>query len=188
MMVLLGLLPSFLLIPSFSALMPVFAVEVFATGPEGLGLLLSAVGVGGVLGGVAAAWVVRFDRAGLMQALAILAFAVSLIGFALSTNIIVAAVFLIAAGMAEMVNMASHHTILQMCAPPEMRGRIASMLPMFQAFIALGSLTAGIGADLIGAPAIVIVTALAAAGMAGIAWMRSTALRNLRLSKLVAGR
>lgn len=188
MMVLLGLLPSFLLIPSFSALMPVFAVNVFAAGPEGLGLLLSAVGAGGVLGGVAAAWVVRFDRAGLTQALAIVAFALSLIGFALSTHIIVAAVFLVAAGMAEMVNMASHHTVLQMCAPAEMRGRIASVLPMFPAFIALGSLTAGIGADLIGAPAIVIVTALAAAGMAGIAWMRSTALRNLRLSKLVAGR
>jgi len=188
MMVLLGLLPSFLLIPSFSALMPVFAVNVFAAGPEGLGLLLSAVGAGGVLGGVAAAWVVRFDRAGLTQALAIVAFALSLIGFALSTHIIVAAVFLVAAGMAEMVNMASHHTVLQMCAPAEMRGRIASVLPMFPAFIALGSLTAGVGADLIGAPGIVILTAAAAAGAVGIAWMHSTALRNLRLSKLVAGR
>jgi hypothetical protein len=69
-----------------------------------------------------------------------------------------------------------------------MRGRVASLLPMFPAFIALGSLTSGIGADLVGAPAMVILAALAAAGAAGIAWVRSTALRDLRLSKLVAGR
>jgi MFS family permease len=188
MMVLLGLLVSFLLIPSFSALMPVFAVKVFAAGPEGLGLLLSAVGAGGVLGGVLAAWVTRFDRVGLTQVLAIAALAFSLIGFALSTHIIVAALFLIAAGMAEMVHMASNHTALQMYAPPEMRGRVTSVLPMFPAFIALGSLTAGIGADLVGAPGIVIVTAVAAAGAAGIAWVRSAALRDLRLSRLVAGR
>jgi predicted MFS family arabinose efflux permease len=187
-MLLLGLVTSFLLIPSFSALMPVFAVKVFATGPEGLGLLLSAVGAGGVLGGVVAAWVARFDRAGLTQTLALLGFSASLIGFALSPNIVVASVFLMGAGMAEMLNMVSNHTALQMCAPPDMRGRVASLLPMFPAFIALGSLTSGIGADLVGAPAMVILAALAAAGAAGIAWVRSTALRDLRLSKLVAGR
>lgn len=188
MMVLLGLLTSFLLIPSFSALMPVFAVKVFATGPEGLGLLLSAVGAGGVLGGVAAVWAARIDRVGLTQTLALLGFAGSLVGFALSPNIVVASMFLMTAGMAEMINMASNHTALQMCAPPEMRGRVASLLPMFPAMMALGSLTSGIGADLIGAPAMVVVTALATAGAVGTAWLRSQALRNLRLSKLVAGR
>ena len=45
MMVAMGLIPPLLLIPSFSALMPVFAADVFLTGPEGLGVLLSAVGV-----------------------------------------------------------------------------------------------------------------------------------------------
>jgi hypothetical protein len=84
--------------------------------------------------------------------------------------------------------MASNHTALQMCAPHDMRGRIASLLPMFPALMALGSLTSGIGADLLGAPTTVILTALAAAGIVGIAWMRSSALRGLRLSRLVADR
>ncbi len=188
MMVLLGLVPALLLIPSFSALMPVFAVNVFAAGPQGLGLLLSAVGAGGVLGGVAAVWAARFDRVGLTQTLALLAFAASLIGFALSPNIAVAAVFLIGAGMAEMVHMSSNVTALQMCAPQEMRGRVSSLLPMFPALMALGSLTSGIGADLLGAPALVTLLALAAAFAVGAAWARSAALRGLRLSKLVAGR
>jgi MFS family permease len=188
MMVLLGLIPSLLLIPSFSALMPVFAVKVFATGPEGLGLLLSAVGAGGVLGGVAALWIAHFDRVGLTQTLALLAFAASLIGFALSSSIAVAAVFLMAAGLAEMVHMSSNVTALQMCAPPQLRGRVASLLPTFPALMALGALSSGIGADLLGARALVILLALAAAGAVGAAWMRSAALRNLRLSNLVVRR
>lgn len=186
MMVLLGLVPAFLLIPSFSALMPIFAVKVFAAGPEGLGLMLSAVGAGGVLGGVAAVWTARFDRVGLTQTLALLAFTVALIGFALSPNIAVAAVFLMAAGMAEMIHVTSNVTTLQMCAPREMRGRMASLLPMFPALMALGSLTSGIGADWVGARATVILLALAAAVTFGAAWARSATLRGLRLSKLVA--
>src|SRR5690606_30204180 len=61
-MAILGLLPPLLLIPSFSALMPVFAADVFSVGPEGLGVLLSAVGAGGVLGGALAATLARYER------------------------------------------------------------------------------------------------------------------------------
>jgi MFS family permease len=188
MMVLLGAVQALLLIPSFSALMPIFAVEVFATGPEGLGLLLSAIGAGGVAGGIAAVWTARIDRLGITQTLALLGFAASLIGFALSTDMLAAALFLAGAGIAEMINTSSNVTSLQMSAPQELRGRVASLLPMFPALMAVGGLASGICADLIGAPATVVVTALAAAGVVLTAWVRSTALRQLRLSKLVAAR
>ncbi len=184
-MMLLGMVPALLLIPSFSALMPLFAVNVFHTGPEGLGLLLSAVGVGGVLGGVVSVWTARVDRIGRTQVLAVLTFAAALIGFALSTHIWIAAFFLMLAGMAEMVNMSSNHTALQMSAPPAMRGRVASLLPMFPAMMALGALSTGACADWLGAPAAVIVLALLGAAIAGTAWLSSDALRDLRLSQLV---
>ena len=187
LMVIMGLIPPLLLIPSFSALMPVFAVDVFLTGPEGLGMLLSAVGVGGVAGGVLAASVSRFDRAGLMQTLALLAFALSLIGFALCTSIAVAVVFLAVAGAAEMVYANSQVTALQMCAPEAMRGRVSSLMPVFPAFISVGALTSGIGADWLGAPAIVVVTALVSVGIAGFAWTRHAELRTLKLSRLIGG-
>lgn len=188
MMFVLGLLPPILLIPSFSALMPVFAVDAFHSGPESLGLMLSAVGVGGVLGGMIAVSVARYDRVGLVQILALVALAVSLIGFALSPGIAVAVVFLTGAGVAEMVHATSNVTTLQMCAPQEMRGRVASLVPVFPAFIAVGSLTSGIGADLLGAPALVILLAVIAVCAATAAWTGSAALRDLRLSRLVAGR
>ena len=188
MMVMMGLIPPLLLIPSFSALMPVFAVDVFLTGPEGLGVLLSAVGVGGVIGGVLAAWVSRFDRVGLAQTLALLAFALSLIGFALCTGIAVAVMFLACAGAAEMVYSNSQVTALQMSAPEAMRGRVSSLMPVFPAFISVGALTSGIGADWLGAPATVVVMALACIGIAGFAWSRHAELRQLKLSGLLGSR
>ena len=158
----------------------------FRTGPEGLGLLLSAVGVGGVLGGMVAVRTARVDRIGLTQVIATLVFAGALIGFALAKHMGVAMFFLVIAGMAEMVNMSSNHTALQMSAPLSMRGRVASLLPMFPAMMAVGALTYGrlcrlAGRARRGDPA----------GGAGCSccraasWMGSAALRGLRLSKLV---
>ena len=187
-MLLLGMVPALLLIPSLSALMPVFAVQVFHTGPEGLGLLLSSVGAGGVLGGAASVWTARFDHIGLTQLLAICTFACALVGFALSTHMVVAMFFLVIAGAAEMINMSSNHTALQMSAPQAMRGRVASLLPMFPAMMALGGLSSGLCADWLGAPRAVVVLAVLAVVIASVAWLRSAALRRLRLSTLVEGK
>jgi len=187
-LIVLGLVPPLLLIPSFGALMPLFAVDVFRTGPEGLGLLLAAVGVGGVLGGIGAAWMTRYDRVALVQTVGLLAFAGSLVGFALSPNILVAVVFLTAAGIAEMVHHTIHVTTLQMCAPEHMRGRVASLLPVFPAFISVGALTSGMAADLIGAPSVVVLLAVVAAGITTTVWVRSATLRSVKLSGLIKSR
>ena len=187
MMVVLGLVPPLLLIPSFSALMPIFAADVFKSGPEGLGLLLCAVGVGGVLGGMVAAWITRYDQSGLIQTLALAVFALSLIAFALSPNIAMAVIFLGLAGIAEMVHHTVHVTTLQMCAPEHMRGRIASLLPIFPAFISVGALIAGVLADFFGPEFVVILLALTALGVVIAAWARSTVVRDLRMSQLITG-
>ena len=183
---LLGLVPPVLLIPSFGALMPVFAADVFHGGPEGLGILLSAVGVGGIAGGVVAAWATRFEQTGLVQTLALAVFAFALIAFAVSPTIGVAVIFLVIAGVAEMVHHTLYVTTLQMCAPESMRGRMASMVPVFPAFISVGALLAGVCADLIGAEFVVIIFAGAALVIVVRAWTRSSALRGMRLSRLIA--
>jgi predicted MFS family arabinose efflux permease len=186
MMVIIGLVPPLLLIPSMSALMPVFAADVFETGPQGLGLLLSAVGAGGIVGGVIAAGLSRYDRIGELQSISLVIFSVALTGFALSPNMALAAVCLVVAGVAEMTLASSTHTTLQMSAPEAMRGQVTSLLPMFPAFISVGSLVAGVGAALLGPQALVIALALAAVAVAGAAWTRSSAYRALRMSTLVA--
>ncbi|HEX2828537.1 MAG TPA: MFS transporter [Burkholderiales bacterium] len=186
MMVVLGLVPPLLLIPSFSALMPVFAADVFKAGPEGLGLMLSAVGVGGILGGLVAAWTSRYDQTGLVQMLALAVFAFSLVAFAVSPNVAVAVVFLAIAGIAEMVHHTVHVTTLQMCAPEHLRGRIASLLPIFPAFISIGALLAGVVADLLGPEMVVLLLSGLAIAVIVASWSKSSAVRELRMSRLIA--
>jgi len=186
MMMIIGLVPPLLLIPSMSALMPVFAADVFSAGPQGLGLLLSAVGAGGIIGGIIAAALSRYDRVGKLQSISLIIFAVSLIGFAFSPRMALAVSFLIIAGVAEMTLASSTHTTLQMSAPESMRGQVTSLLPMFPAFISVGSLIAGFGAEMLGPQTVVIALALAATAVTGLAWSQSAAYRSLRLSKLVA--
>ncbi|MGH8663490.1 MAG: MFS transporter [Burkholderiales bacterium] len=187
-MAILGVVPPLLLIPSFSALMPVFAADVFAVGPEGLGLMLSAVGAGGVVGGALAATLARYERVARMQMYALVAFALALIAFASCATVAVAIGFLVIAGMAEMVLAASTTTSLQMCAPDAMRGQVTSVLPMLPAFISVGSLIAGIGAQAIGARPFVVVTAVLAVMVFVLLWRRSAVYRELRMSALIARR
>jgi hypothetical protein len=99
----------------------------------------------------------------------------------------VAVVFLVGAGIFEMVLASSTHTSLQMSAPEAMRGQVTSLLPMFPAFISVGSFAAGIGAQLLGPAPLVVAFALAAVAVIALAWSQSKAFRDLRMSKLVAG-
>jgi MFS family permease len=187
-MLILGLVPPLLLIPSFSALMPVFAADEFAVGPEGLGLMLSAVGAGGIFGGALAATLARYEHVARMQMCALAVFAVALIAFASSATVAAAIVFLVIAGVAEMVLASSTTSSLQMCAPDAMRGQVTSVLPMLPAFISVGSLLAGFGAQAIGPRPFVIVTAVLAVMIFALLWRRSAVFRQLRMSALIARR
>lgn len=187
-MIILGLVPPLLLIPSFSALMPVFAADVFAVGPEGLGLMLSAVGAGGVAGGALAATLSRYEHVARIQMYALIAFALALIAFASCSTLVAAIAFLVVAGMAEMVLASSTTTSLQMCAPDAMRGQVTSVLPMLPACISLGALIAGIGAQAIGPRPFVILTAILAVMAFVLLRQCSATYRGLRMSALIARR
>lgn len=173
----------FLLVPVFNTLFPVYAKDIFKVGPEGLGLMFTFVGVGGVIGAATANALMRLDRVGLIQTGALLVYCSALVGLALSPNFYMALAMCALAGAAEMVNSVNNQTMLQMSAPPEMRGRVVSLIQLNPALIASGSLVAGALGDAAGAPgACMIVSAMSAflilALLAG-----SPFLRSLRLSR-----
>ena len=89
------------------------------------------------------------------------------------------------AGIAEMVHYTAYVTTLQMCAPEHMRGRVASLLPIFPAFISVGSLLAGFLAEVLGAEIVVIVLSGVALAIVAAAWTGSMALRDVTMSGLI---
>jgi MFS family permease len=162
MLLALGALPYLLLVPVWVTLFPIFAKDIFAAGPQGLGVLLTSVGVGGTLGGIIANALARAERQGLLQAGWIAFMAGAIVGVAASPTLAVAAACAFLGGIAEMALTASNMAVLQLSAPEAMRGRIASLMLLYPAMISIGSFLAGPLADLLGARG-------AAAALAGTA-------------------
>ena len=183
LMLLFAALLFILLLPVWITVLPVFAKDVFKAGPQALGLMLAAGGIGGALGSWAASGMQRFDRQGRVQFVALLIDCAALVAVALSPSLPVAIAFLAIAGAAEMVIATSIQITLQMAAPDAMRGRVTSLLQLAPAMMAFGALNAGILVELCGArwatAALACVTAMLFVGL----YAKSPSLRDLRLSR-----
>ena len=175
-----GALPFFLLIPVFGTLYPIYAKDEFAAGPAGLGLLLTAVGVGGTLGGFIANALARVERQGALQSVWVVVMAAAIVGVAMSPSLPVAIVFSVIGGAAEMAHASSNMAMLQISAPEAMRGRISSLLMLNPAFISMGAFIAGPLSDIVGVRnASMILGSVAIATIAAL-YLLSPVLRELR--------
>jgi MFS family permease len=144
-------LVSFLAVP-FSVLMPVFATEVLGGGPETLGFLLAAQGVGALTAALFMAWRSGMRGLGRLIAFAAAVFAVGLIGFGLSRSLWLSLPLLALAGFGLMLQTASSNTFLQMIVGDALRGRVMSLYTLaFVGTLPLGSLFSGWLAERIGA-------------------------------------
>ena len=181
--VLMGWVLPLFIIPNFAALPPIYAKDVFGGGPEILGLLLSSVGVGGIVGGIVSASLGRFERRGLIQLVALALTSAALIGFAFSTTLWVALPLLACSGFCEMLYLTTNQTLLQLFIPEEMRGRVTGIVSLNAGLSPLGSFLAGLGADLVGPRTVTITLCTIAALIAALALLTSPTIRDYRLSR-----
>ena len=175
-----GALPFFLLIPVFGTLYPIYAKDEFAAGPTGLGLLLTAVGVGGTLGGFIANALGRVQRQGVLQAAWVVVMAASIMGIAMSSSISWAIAFSVIGGAAEMAHASSNMAMLQIGAPEALRGRISALLMLNPAFISLGAFIAGPLSDAAGVRNASMILAAGAIAAIALLYLVSPILRELR--------
>jgi MFS family permease len=128
----------------FSVLMPIFADEILGGGPQTLGFLMTASGVGALSG---ALWLAtRKSVVGLGRVILVntIVFGAGLSGFALSRWLWVSLVFMAISGFGMMVQMASTNTVIQTIVDEEKRGRVMSFYTMaFLGTAPFGSLFAG---------------------------------------------
>ena len=114
-----------------TALLPIYAKDIFDTGPEGLGLLRLSPAIGALLCAfVLARWPV-YRRAGPTMFVAVVGFGVATIVFGLSTSMPVAVVSLAAMGAADQVSVVIRSTLIQLGTPNEMRGRVSAVNFLF---------------------------------------------------------
>jgi MFS family permease len=142
-------------------LAPLFARRLLGVGPEGLGGMLSAVGLGAVAAALLIAAHADFTKKGLGVLLAASAFVVSLAGFALSRRYLLSLACLALLGGAMTSTASLINTLLQMSAPDRLRGRVISLYALaWLGLIPLGNLQAGAVAQRFGAATALVVGAI----------------------------
>ena len=180
---LMGLALPLLIIPNFAALPPIYAKEVFGGGPEVLGLLMSAVGLGGIGGGIVTVSLGSVERRGVVQLVALLLTGVSLIAFSLTSRLEAALPLLAVAGFFEMIHLTTNQTLLQLSVPDHLRGRVTGIVGLNMGLNSVGGVLAGIGADLFGPQTVTIILCGLAGIVAIVVFFASPTIREHRMSR-----
>jgi MFS family permease len=177
-----ALIPRIIAMP-YQTLMPVFQKDVLKVGPEGLGILLAAPGLGACLAGFALATLSsRIKRQGIVLISSLIALGISMNLFAWTTSFALAIVVLVANGAFQIFYMATTNTMLQVIVPDHLRGRVMSIYMLDRGLMPVGALTAGISAHWIGAPATVSLMGITVIALALlVAWL-APVVRGLGVS------
>jgi|SRR5579883_792322 MFS family permease len=140
------------------ALLPVYAKEILATGPWGLGLLRSAPGIGAATMAILIAYKPIRRRAGATMLWCVAGFGVFTMVFGFSRSIVLSMSSLVFVGAADMVSVVVRGVLIQVETPDEMRGRVNAVDMVFiGASNELGEFESGLAAQYLGAvPAVVL--------------------------------
>lgn len=167
------------------AMLPAFIQDIYQMGPEGLGILRAAPGVGAIATGL---WLTRHPinwHTGRWLLLAVAGFGVCMIGFALTTYFWVAAAILLLSGICDGVSVVLRQTILQLATPDSMRGRVTAINGIFiGSSNELGAFESGVAARLMGLVPSVIFGGLMTLGVVGVTAKYAPQLRDLELHQL----
>jgi MFS family permease len=109
------------------ALFPVINQERFGGNPETLGLLLSAIAVGGIGAGLLSGAVTRAPRPGTIQLAAAGAWGLALAGLGVSGALWGALAWLVVAGAADTVSVISRGSVVQLATEDAFRGRVSAV-------------------------------------------------------------
>jgi MFS family permease len=141
--------------------LPVFAVEVFRTGPKGLGFLVSAAGTGALTAALSLAFKGDIKDKNRFTSISALCFSFSLFAFSLSKNFYLSLVILIFIGWGIVSFLATANSFIQLSVPDNLRGRAMSVYALvFLGTAPLGNSLLGVLADSFGTSRAVSISAI----------------------------
>ena len=141
-----------------TALLPIYARDILATGPWGLGLLRATPAVGALSMSVYLARRPLQRRVGKIMFASVGAFAIATVVFGLSRSFLLSSLALVVLGAADMISVVIRSTLVQLETPNEMRGRVGAVNSIFVGTSnQLGEFESGVTAAWLGTvPAVVL--------------------------------
>jgi MFS family permease len=163
----------------YSTLLPVFARDILHRGPEGLGTLMAASGIGALAAALRHAGRDTVKGLGRAIARAVALFGVSLMAFAASSLFWVSTMAMVGIGFGMISSLAGINILLQSLVPDALRGRVVSFFTTLSLGLTIfGSMLAGIGATYLSAPLIVLIGGFLTLLTAGVFWRSLPAIRR----------
>jgi hypothetical protein len=114
-----------------TALLPIFARDIFDTGPWGLGLLRLSPAIGALGISIVLAYWPMHRHAGPVMYAAVACFGLATIVFGLSESFPLSLAALAVLGASDMVSVVIRQTLIQLGTPNEMRGRVSAVNSLF---------------------------------------------------------
>jgi len=145
-LILLSILP-FLFGLSINTLLPAFNLDVLGGGPDDLGLLTTAMGIGAVVGSLVLANMSQVRHKGRWLFFTSLIWGASIIGFASTTAALTAMIAIGLVGFISSLNMSMNRSLVQLQVSQQMRGRVMSIDMMSHGLLPLGIYPISVIAD-----------------------------------------
>lgn len=147
--------------PAYQAFMPVFAKDIFHVDEFGLGLLLTAVGIGNMIGALGIASLGDYRHKGKLFIVGTAFFGLFFGLFAIAPSFPLALLFLVIGGVASAAFGIMQSTLMLIQAPEEVRGRAMGVQMLAIGVLPVATLVQGAIADQVG----VVAMAVAAGAM-----------------------
>ncbi len=112
-------------------LLPIFAKEIFHTGPSGLGWLRDAMPLGAVLCALVMMYRPNMQKAGRAMLVSVAIFGMATIAFGISKWFWFSFVMLALAGAVDQISVVVRQTLVQILTPDEKRGRVSAVNSLF---------------------------------------------------------
>jgi MFS family permease len=134
------------------SLYPIYARDILAVGPQGLGVLYAASAAGALIGALGLSLFGQIRQAGRWILFGVTVYGLCLLGFAYSHWFWLSALLLFGSGIGDTISAILRSTINQLSTPDELRGRMSSINSIFtNSGPQLGQFQAGALAAIIGA-------------------------------------
>jgi MFS family permease len=165
----------------YQLMMPVFAESVFAVGPQGLGLMLAASGIGSIFAIFTVSRLVNRFVPGKVILTASSAYALLLVAFAFSPAFVPALAILVLVGYCQVVYLIGGQMVLQTLVPDQLRGRVMGLYGMLWSIMPLGGALLNSIASLTGPRYALAGGAVVLLLFISLVGLRSLELRSARL-------
>jgi MFS family permease len=151
------------------ALLPLFAKDILAVGPTGLGWLRAAPAAGALVMALVTTRLAPWRRPGRALLIAVAGFGLATLGFGLSRSFALSLACLFVAGICDNVSVVIRLTLEQTITPDHLRGRVSAINYVFVGFSnEFGAFESGATAALFGPTASVVGGGLATLAVVGM--------------------